>query len=91
MKILSWNTRGLGNPRGIRTLRELIKKEDPNVLFIQETRLIAHAMEKCKLRLGFVNCLSVSCVGYSEGLALFWKQEINLYRASQSLTLMVNW
>lgn len=35
MKIFSWNPRGLGNPQGVCTLRDLLTKEDPDVLFLQ--------------------------------------------------------
>lgn len=71
MKILSWNVRGLGNPQGIRTLRDVIVKEGPDILFFQETRLKTQAVENCKYKLGFTNCLAVDCVGKSGGIALF--------------------
>lgn len=41
-------------------------------------------METCKFRLGFVNCLSVDCSGRSRGLALLWKENINLFVLSYS-------
>ncbi|XP_042965942.1 uncharacterized protein LOC122299620 [Carya illinoinensis] len=78
MKTLSWNSRGLGNPRGIRNLRDLVRKEDPDILFIQETRLRVSEMDRCKRSLGLENCLAVSCEGRRGGLALFWKLEVDL-------------
>ncbi|XP_042944657.1 uncharacterized protein LOC122278542 [Carya illinoinensis] len=78
MKTLSWNSRGLGNPRGIQNLRDLVRKEDPDILFIQETRLRVSEMDRCKRSLGFENCLAVSCEGRRGGLALFWKLEVDL-------------
>ncbi|KAF5444973.1 hypothetical protein F2P56_034064 [Juglans regia] len=47
MKLLSWNVRGLGNPRGIRALCNLVKREAPEVLFLWETHLKAHEFEVC--------------------------------------------
>lgn len=40
MKILAWNTPRLGNPGDILTLCELVRKERPNVVFLQETKKI---------------------------------------------------
>lgn len=74
MKILSWNFHGLGIPQGIRALRDVIKKEVPDTLFLQETKLRARAIESCKYRFGFVNCISIECVGRSGGVALLWKK-----------------
>lgn len=73
-----WNTHGLGNPRGIRNLYDFIKKEVPHLVFLQETRLTRHAMEKCKLKLGFFNCLTIDYQGRSGGLALLWTTEVQV-------------
>ncbi|KAF5464321.1 hypothetical protein F2P56_014405 [Juglans regia] len=45
---MSWNSRGLGNPRGVRTLRDLVRREDPDVVFIMETRSSHSRMELLK-------------------------------------------
>lgn len=71
MIFLSWNSRGRENPQEIRVLCGLVKGEAPEVLFMQETRLINKVMVRQKVRLGFENCLVVSCKGRSGGLALF--------------------
>ncbi|KAF5463276.1 hypothetical protein F2P56_019199 [Juglans regia] len=78
MKICSWNARGLGNPRGIRTLCDLIQRELPDVLFLQETRLSTREVESCKYKLGFQNCLAISSDGRKGGIALLWDVEIDL-------------
>ncbi|KAG2696688.1 hypothetical protein I3760_07G070900 [Carya illinoinensis] len=78
MKLLSWNAHGLGNPQGIRILHDLVKKEVPSILFLQETKLHVREFEKCKYLLGFTNCLVVGCVGSSEGIAILWSKDINL-------------
>ncbi|XP_042950087.1 uncharacterized protein LOC122282202 [Carya illinoinensis] len=84
MKILSWNLRGLGNPRSIRSLHDLLTSEVPEILFLQETKLSSRRLEFCKLRLGFRCCFGVDSVGRSGGLALFWKEDINLRIISYS-------
>ncbi|XP_042968981.1 uncharacterized protein LOC122301651 [Carya illinoinensis] len=78
MKLLAWNARGLGNPRGIRHLCALTKREAPDVLFLQETRLSVRAAENCKFKLGFSNCLAVCSTGRKGGLALYWGKEVAL-------------
>lgn len=78
MKLLSWNARGLGNPRGIHTLSDLVRKEDPNVLFLQETKLNAMKMELCRVKLKFYGCFCVDSEGRSGGLTLLWKSEVHL-------------
>ncbi|KAG2706415.1 hypothetical protein I3760_05G103200 [Carya illinoinensis] len=78
MKCLSWNLRGLGNPRSIRTLRDLITKEAPDLFFWQKMKIKARQVEFCKFKFGFSNCFGVDCVGRSGGLVLFWKDELNL-------------
>lgn len=72
MKILYWNSQELGNPHGIRALRDFIQCKDPNVMFLQETKLKARKMEATKTKQGFTCCLSVDCEGKGGGLALLW-------------------
>ncbi|KAF5449841.1 hypothetical protein F2P56_030246 [Juglans regia] len=84
MKILCWNSSGLGNPQGIRALRDLITREDPDLVFLQETKMRAQAMTTCKYKFGFVNCFFVDCVGRSGGLSLLWKREISVSISSFS-------
>lgn len=38
MKIISWNARGLGNPRAFRALAALLKARNPHVLFLSKTK-----------------------------------------------------
>lgn len=77
-KILCWNSRGLGNPRGIRSLHALLQREDPNLLFLQETKLLARKMVAIKLRMGYENCLGVECDGRGGSLALMWHKDTEL-------------
>lgn len=39
---ISLNSRGLGNPRRVQNLRDILWREDPNVVFFQETKVISH-------------------------------------------------
>ena len=46
MIALGWNCRGLGSPRSVRALGEVIQWWDPNVVFLMETKIKKNAMER---------------------------------------------
>jgi hypothetical protein len=75
MILLSWNCRGLGNPRAIRDLCHLVRKKKPNFLFLMETKSNSRRMEFLRVKLGFEGLFVVDFVGKSGGLALFWKEQ----------------
>ncbi|XP_037496636.1 uncharacterized protein LOC119371132 [Jatropha curcas] len=78
MKILSWNCRGLGNPRTIQALCDFVVIYRPVILFLCET--LVHKMklvDLCSL-LRFDSCSSVDCTGRSGGLGLLWKNEVDV-------------
>lgn len=89
MKIISWNCRGLGNPRAIRALSRLIIKEKPHIVFLMETRLKSSEMVHLKHRWGFNRGLSVDCRGVgresAEGVSLLWHDNIDISIMSYSI------
>lgn len=38
MRLLSWNVRGLGNPRILYSLRNLVRVKAPDLVFLPETK-----------------------------------------------------
>ena len=78
MNLLSWNCRELGNLRTVNALKEVIKKEAPKIVFLMETKSNKEWMvmvwDKCEFKNGFF----VDSNGVSGGLALLWKEEIQL-------------
>lgn len=63
MNLLSWNCRGLGNPRTVQILGDVVKSLKPNFLFLFETKLNGdRVMELCKLY-GFDECFAVNKEG----------------------------
>ena len=85
MSFLIWNCRGLGNPQTIQELGDLIRAQDPTVVFIAETWL-----DEARLRLLLKNVVLgqmhvVSKVTQGGGLALLWKTDFNMSVDSSSL------
>jgi exonuclease III len=78
MKLCGWNPRGLRNGLAVQGLLDLQKKEDPDVLFLSETKLDQKRLECFRWKLGMPNMIVKNCEGQSGGLAVFWKREIQL-------------
>lgn len=75
---------GLGTPCGICAISDLIKKEDPDVLFLQETKLSTTKMELYRVKLKFYDRFNVEAVGHSGEIAILWKSNVHLSILSYS-------
>ncbi len=78
MNCLVWNCRGLGNPRSIQELTELVRSKDPEAVFMIETWLDDDRLEKIRCKLSFANKLVVPRRNRGGGMVLFWKRELAL-------------
>lgn len=78
LRIISWNCRGLLNPRSVRELHDLVRCWNPKIVFLTETKSKKNRMERIKNRIGFANGLIVPSVGRSGGIAILWTREISL-------------
>ena len=74
----SWNYHGLGNPRAILVLKDLLVSRKPTIIFLIETLVNANKIEEIKRKLGFVGSFCVDRIGRSSGLALLWHDSINV-------------
>jgi exonuclease III len=59
MSLLSLNCRGLRNPRTVYELHNFVKREDPAVVFLMETRLEAKNMDWLRVRLAMKGAFAV--------------------------------
>ena len=73
MSSLSWNCRGLGNPRAILILKDIVQFKKPRIIFLIETLSKLDKIERIKNQLGYEGSHVVECEGHSGGLALLWK------------------
>jgi hypothetical protein len=78
MKLICWNCRGLGNPRTVKDLCQMVKVKRPGLVFLMETKLRSNKMVEIKHKAGFTNVFVVDCVGRSGGLALMWGEDVDL-------------
>lgn len=76
MNVISWNCRGLGNPRAVRALWDVVKSHKPNILFLMETLSNKERIKHLCGKLGFDNHWTVECVGRSGGVAMFWNSNV---------------
>ena len=74
MKIISWNTRGLGSRNKRRVAKDFLRSENPDVVIIQETK-----KEKCDRRfVGSVwtvknkEWVAFPACGASSGILIVW-------------------
>ncbi|XP_031090882.1 uncharacterized protein LOC115995875 [Ipomoea triloba] len=74
MSTISWNCRGLGNPRTVREAVDLVSKKKPDFLFLMETKVARTHAECLRVKLGFEDLFYIDSVGLSGGLALFWRR-----------------
>ena len=60
-------------------LLELNKAEEPDVLFLSETKLTKKEMDQFRWKLNMINMSVVDCVGRSGGLVLFCLKGVDVY------------
>ena len=84
MNCIVWNCRGLGNPRTVQELTELVRTKDPEAVFVIETWLDADKLEMIRCKLSFANKLVVPRRNRGGGIVLFWKRDLALTIKSYS-------
>ncbi|PPS08710.1 hypothetical protein GOBAR_AA11934 [Gossypium barbadense] len=84
MKFMCWNCCGMGNPVKIRELKQLLVANNPDIIFLSETKMNGNdfriVQNKCRMQ----NGLTVNSEGRSGGLALMWKERTNFSIQSYS-------
>ena len=78
MSCLVWNCCGLGNLRTKKELGVLVWAEDPSIMFIVETWIDEVRLKDIKRNLEFDHMFVVPRINRGGGLALFWKNSINV-------------
>ena len=77
MSLLCWNCRRLGNRQIVQELGDIIRAQNPTVVFLAETWLVEARLLSIRNSLQFGHYFGVSKVNYGGGLALFWKTDFD--------------
>ena len=78
MKLLSYNSRGLGNPEVVASVRALVQRQSPEVHFLLEIKLYSTKMERIRVGCKMTGCFVVNPRGRVGGLALLWKEGVDV-------------
>jgi exonuclease III len=78
MITLSWNCRGLAQASTIRSLRALIRKHNPDILFFSETKALPSVSTPILRQLGFSLMVHAPPSGSKGGLLLTWRTDVNI-------------
>ena len=79
MSIIVWKCHGLGNLWIGKELEVVIRAKDPSVLFIAETWADEVRLQEIKCKIEFDNLFFVERNNKGGGLALFWRNSIDLH------------
>lgn len=81
IKTIAWNFQGLGNPskpENCNSLNDLLNHENPDILFLSETKQQTKNVEIILRKINIQNYWIVPPVGSAGGLILAWKNNVNL-------------
>ncbi|KAK8335253.1 hypothetical protein V6Z11_A09G041700 [Gossypium hirsutum] len=86
MRIICWNCRGVGNPATVHDLKQLLVANDPDIIFLCETKSNANKFDSVRRKCRMEGCLAVNAEGRSRGLVMMWKDskqvEIQTYSSN---------
>ena len=88
MLILSWNYQGLARPATIHSLRALIRINNPDYIFLMETKSSVESMQDITISLGFTLVVFVPPVGSAGSLCFGWKPGVDIEPTSQNHNLI---
>lgn len=86
MSILAWNCRDLGSSLAVRTLIDDVRKKDPFLVFLVETKAGTSRIKRIQTKLDYTQGIVVQSDRRSGGLALLWREgtEVSFKSSSNS-------
>ncbi|CAN0841413.1 Transposon TX1 uncharacterized 149 kDa protein [Linum grandiflorum] len=90
MIIMSWNCRGMGQPRAVNVLDELIKTHRPGIVILLETFANKSRMETVRSKVKMEGCFAVDADGHSGGVCVLWREreEVTVKGFGRNLIIM---
>ena len=71
MSLLCWNCRGLGNPKTEQELEDLIRAQNPSIVFLAETWVTKARLDEIQARYKFRGMIEVSRETRGGGVVVF--------------------
>ncbi|KAH1072554.1 hypothetical protein J1N35_024882 [Gossypium stocksii] len=84
IKVFCWNCRRIGNPTTIRELKQLLVANDPDIVFLCETKIYSNCFPRIKNVCRMSNCLADDSNERSGGLAMLWREWLEVVIQSYS-------
>lgn len=78
MKVFSWNVQGYGNRNTRTQLKDFIRSNDPDIIFLCETKTHFRKMKNYIRPLNSPNYRIINPIGLAGGLCLLWKDGLEL-------------
>ncbi|KAL9667162.1 hypothetical protein QQ045_001511 [Rhodiola kirilowii] len=75
MRIMGWNYRGVGGPRAVRSLCDVVKSHRPSIVGLIETKKNDGRWEPLRCRLGLKGCVAVDSRGDFNEVAYSWEMK----------------
>lgn len=88
MSIISWNCQGFGVALTVQNLKEVVRKEKPQLVFLMETKKQINFLDRKRRAFGFDEGWYVNPIGKSGGLALWWTNEVKVNIISSSKNII---
>ena len=78
MTILAWDCWGLRSSLAVRPLIDEVKARDPLMVFLAETKAGESRLKGVRNKIGYTRGITVPSDGRSRGLALMWKEGMEI-------------
>ncbi|KAI3890016.1 hypothetical protein MKX03_025757, partial [Papaver bracteatum] len=76
---------GISRPSFVRVMKKLIKRHNPSIVALMETRVLEDSVSEIVSKLGFSHSIIVDPKGFSGGLCLLWNDnEIDIQATNSS-------
>ncbi|XP_023922453.1 uncharacterized protein LOC112033913 [Quercus suber] len=78
MSVLAWNCRGLGSTSTVQLLTDEVKSKNPALVFLVETKASPSRIKGLQRKLQLSQGITVPCDGRSGGLAMLWREGVDV-------------